>query len=51
MDKINTPILQTEETAVKNGPRRTTIEFIKQFARAYSSNNALQLNLGGFIAN
>ena len=48
---IGQQILKTEETAVKNGPRRTTIEFIKQFARAYSSNKALQLNLGGFIAN
>ena len=51
MDKINTPILKTEETAVKNGPRRTTIEFIKQFARGYITKKGLQLNLGGFIAN
>lgn len=51
MDKTNTPILKAEETTVKSSPRRTTIEFIKQFARVYSSNNALQLNLGGFIAN
>lgn len=32
-------------------PRKSTIDFIKQFARSYSFNKQLQPSLGGFIAN
>ncbi len=32
-------------------PRKSTIDFIKQFARSYSYNTKLQSSLGGFIAN
>lgn len=31
--------------------RQSTVNFIKQFARAYSYENKLKANLGNFIAN
>lgn len=32
-------------------PKKTTIEFLKQFARAYSYEKRLPYQLGNFIAN
>ena len=33
------------------GPKRSTVDFIKQFARAYSYNRMVPAGLGGFVAN
>ena len=50
----------TQSTATMNAkheetksfvPRKSTIDFIKQFARSYQFNNNLHPSLGGFIAN
>ncbi len=50
----------TQSTATMNAkpeetksfaPRKSTIDFIKQFARSYSYNSKLHPSLGGFIAN
>ncbi len=38
------------EEAVK-GPKKKSIDFIKQFARIYSCQSMLQPELGGFMAN
>lgn len=32
-------------------PKKSTIEFLKQFARAYSYNKQMPMELGNFIAN
>lgn len=32
-------------------PRKSTIDFLKQFARSYSYNTKLHPSIGGFIAN
>ena len=53
MQKTSTKIKQ-EETSMQQveiRPRRSTVEFIKQFARAYTFNPLLTVGLGGFIAN
>ena len=36
---------------VARGPKATTVELIKQFARAYSFSSVMPLGLGGFVAN
>lgn len=41
----------TDKLAVAGKVRQSTINFIKQFARAYSYERRLSLPLGGFIAN
>ena len=41
----------TDKLAVAGKVRQSTINFIKQFARAYSYERRLSLSLGGFIAN
>ena len=41
----------SDKLAVANKVRQSTINFIKQFARAYSYERRLSMPLGGFIAN
>ena len=41
----------TDKLAVAGKVRQSTINFIKQFAWAYSYERRLSLSLGGFIAN
>lgn len=54
MENDSTPLFEpleySEDTFVQE-PKKSTIEFLKQFARAYSFQQDLPLNLGGFIAN
>ena len=38
------------ETSVK-GPRKSTVDFIKQFARIYTCSTVLPLGLGSMIVN
>ncbi len=42
---------QTQEEQVERGPRLSTINFLKQFARAYTFTGIMQLGLEGYIAN
>ena len=39
----------TQQSSVK--PRKSTIEFLKQFARAYTYQQQMPYQLGGYIAN
>lgn len=41
----------TREGAKSFSPRKTTIDFIKQFARSYNHNPKLHPSFGGFVAN
>lgn len=52
MQKTSTQI-KVEDRKVKqvSGPRKSTIDFLKQFARAYNYNRLMPEGLGGFIAN
>lgn len=54
MDKNSTQLM--EKKSVLRGeqqvqPKKSTIEFLKQFARAYSYNKQMPMELGNFIAN
>jgi hypothetical protein len=53
MEKNSTHVLTTtlRNGIVKDMPRKSTIEFLKQFARAYSYSRKLPAGLGGFVAN
>ena len=52
MEKNSTHVLTTlRSNTAKEMPRKSTIEFLKQFARAYSYNSQMPANLGSFIAN
>lgn len=55
MKKTSTHSMATanvkQEGTQNFNPRKSTIDFIKQFARSYSFNNKLHPSLGGFIAN
>jgi len=42
---------ETQEEHVEVGPRLSTINFLKQFARAYTPIGINQSGLEGFIAN
>ncbi|MBR5117862.1 MAG: hypothetical protein IK100_04360 [Muribaculaceae bacterium] len=42
---------QTQEEQVERGPKLSTINFLKQFARAYTPSGVDQLGLEGFVAN
>lgn len=42
---------QTQEEQVERGPRLSTINFLKQFARAYTPSGVDQSGLEGFVAN
>ncbi len=49
-------IYSEKNNSVKNeealkGPKKKSIDFIKQFARIYSCQTMLQPELGGFVAN
>ena len=47
-----TATMNSKYEATKNfAPRKSTIDFIKQFARSYNFNDQLHPSLGGFIAN
>ena len=43
--------IKTQEKQVESGPRMSTINFLKQFARAYMPTGINQPGLEGFIAN
>ena len=48
----STATMNAKHEATKNfAPRKSTIDFIKQFARSYNFNNQLHPSLGGYIAN
>ena len=55
MDETSTPIdvspMNRKEEVKNKGPKNSTLEFIKQFARVYSYEPKLKNNLGEFIAN
>ena len=53
MEKNFTSVLnkKADKVAATETPRQSTLDFIKQFARIYSYNQKMPLNLGGFIAN
>lgn len=52
MQKTSTQI-KMEDRFVKatKGPRKSTVDYIKQLARAYSYNRLMPEGLGGFVAN
>lgn len=41
----------TQEEMIERGPRVSTVNFLKQFARAYTPTGINQPGLEGFIAN
>ena len=52
MEKTTTQLHvdSSRETSVK-GPRKSTVDFIKQFARIYTCSTVLPLGLGSMIVN
>jgi hypothetical protein len=42
---------QTQEEQVERGPKLSTINFLKQFARVYTVTELDQQGLEGFVAN
>ena len=42
---------QTQEEQVERGPRHSTINFLKQFARVYTVTAISEPGLEGFVAN
>ncbi|MBR5030419.1 MAG: hypothetical protein IKX63_04885 [Muribaculaceae bacterium] len=42
---------ETQEELAERGPRLSTINFLKQFARAYTPSGINEPGLEGFIAN
>ena len=53
MQKTSTPV-KTEETSMQHPvarPKKATVEFLKQFARAYTFCALMPAGLGEFIAN
>lgn len=48
---ITLETVEEKKTSTKHFPKQSTINLIKQFARAYSYNAMLQKGLGGFTAN
>lgn len=53
MQKTSTPV-KAEETSMQQAvarPKRATVEFLKQFARAYTFCAMVPAGLGEFIAN
>jgi len=52
MQKTSTQV-KMEDRTVKTtiGPRKSTVDFLKQLARAYSYNRLMPEGLGGFVAN
>ena len=53
MDKSSTfeTINVTKPTCERSRVRQTTVNFLKQFARAYTYDNRLKQGLGSFVAN
>ena len=47
---LNTEIY-TEATSSQPGPKESTVNFLKQFARVYSYDKSIKLGLGEFFAN
>ena len=43
--------ISTKKEGLKSSPRKSTIDFIKQFARSYNYNSQLHPSLGAFYAN
>ena len=43
--------LETQEEQVERGPKISTINFIKQFARAFTATGIMNPAIDGFIAN
>ena len=51
MHKTSTQVnYETKEQPVK-GPKATTVDFLKQFARVYSFSMMMPAGLGNFLAN
>ena len=40
-----------DKCGISSNVRQSTINFIKQFARAYSFEKKMSISLGGFVAN
>ncbi len=52
MQKTSTQVeLKSKPAGVKCSPKKSTVDFIKQFARAYTFNAMLPVGLGALIAN
>lgn len=52
MEKNSTYVLIPQNCKkTEKMPSKSTLDFLKQFARAYSYNKQMPANLGGFIAN
>ena len=53
MKKISTHVLnqKDDKEQVVAKPKKSTIEFLQQFARAYKFEKEMPIQLGGFIAN
>lgn len=53
MDKSSTieKVLADKKSAQANDVKQSTINFLKQFARAYSYEKRLKITLGNFVAN
>lgn len=43
--------MEDKTVRTTNGPRKSTVDLIKQLARAYSYNRLMPEGLGGFVAN
>lgn len=39
------------DVAAMSGPKESTVNFLKQFARIYSCNSSINIGLGEFYAN
>lgn len=52
MQKTSTPFnVEGSKTQQTLTPRKSTVDFIKQFARAYSYSRRMPSGLGGFVVN
>lgn len=57
MKNVSTPLIPAGLASVKHqqrrmpAPRKSTVQLLQQFARAYSCASSLPVSLGGFVAN
>ena len=51
MDKSSTLENVVSKSEIVRNVRQSTINFLKQFARAYSCDKRLRPEIGGFVAN
>ena len=51
MRKLSTQCMDDLEKKVKSAPRKQTMDFLKQFARAYQAEPAVRPELCGYVLN